>query len=473
MFCPNCNEPYDKDTVFCGNCGKQIAPLTARGATVAEPTILSYPDGFNHNAASGNVIPRRPVLQTPPSPPQLPSSPPGYTPPAELSDRASMSPAPSLGSLPTFQIPTARNHRARNLFIALVLVLLVGGVSAGVVALTRNGSTANTTKGTAGNGNNHVVAPPTISATAFFGDNLNGQGLSGALKLTTNGLGAPPAGFQYYAWMVDTNTENTLSLGVLTAQGQNFSLNFAGKTNLLGAGNKLEVTQEQGNPTLPSGKIVLSAKFPPLAFIHIKHLLFSFPTTPGKVGLLVGLRDQTQALDGQGTLLRSFSGKGPRAVSCVAQSIVNLIEGSHGQNTQPLGATCAFFNVSDVGDGFGLLNPGDPTSGYVALAAAHASLAATQTDTTDTIRLHAGHVQIATTNLKKWLTTIDNDALKLIANPGNTALIQEIVTLSGHTLNGVDLNDDEHVDPVPGEAGAITAYNHGQLMAQLTLLPGA
>jgi hypothetical protein len=472
MFCPNCNEPYEKDTVFCGKCGKQVAPLNARGATVAEPTILSNPGGFNPNSANGNVIPRGPFMQTPSSPPPLPSVPSAYTPPADLSNRAGIPPAgPAAGSLP----PDHRNHRARNIFIVLVLLLVVGGASAGLIAFARNnGSNNNTTTitATASNGNTKA-APATINALAFFSDSQNGQGHSSALKLTTSGLAAPPSGLQYYAWMVDKNAEKIVQLGALKAQGQNFSLNFAGKTNLVGAGNTLEITQEQGTPSVPVGTVVLSATYPPLAFVHIRHLLFSFDTTPGKVGLLVGLRDQARALNGQATLLKSLSGKDQRSVSCAAQSIVNLIEGNHGQNTQPLNSTCSFFNVNDVGDGFALLDPGNPTGGYVPLAAAHASLAATQSDTTDTIRLHAGHVQIATDNLKKWLPTIDNDALKLVNNPGNSGLIQEIVTLSDHVLNGVDLDNDEQVDPVPGEAGAVTAYTHGQLMAQLVLKPGA
>jgi hypothetical protein len=36
MFCINCNKSYEKDTLFCGDCGKQTASLNARGATVRE-----------------------------------------------------------------------------------------------------------------------------------------------------------------------------------------------------------------------------------------------------------------------------------------------------------------------------------------------------------------------------------------------------------------------------------------------------
>ncbi|HEV2662495.1 MAG TPA: hypothetical protein VGU68_17960, partial [Ktedonobacteraceae bacterium] len=277
----------------------------------------------------------------------------------------------------------------------------------------------------------------------------------------------------YYAWLVDTSAAKVLPLGALTAQGRNFTLDFAGKANLLGAGNQLEITQEKGTPSLPAGKVVLAGIFPPLAFIHIRHLLFSFGSTPGKVGLLVGLREQARALTEQATLLKSLSNRGSQAVSCGAQNIINLVEGVHGHNVQPLNAACSAFNVTNAGDGFGLFDPNDANGGYVILASGHAALAATQNDSTDTIRQHAGRVQIATDNLKKWLTSIDNDARQLTISPTNTALIQDIVTLSDHVLNGFDLNDNGQVDPISGEAGTITAYNEGQLMAQLPLATNA
>ncbi len=34
MQCPHCNAQLEDDTVFCGNCGKQIAPFQAQGPTV-------------------------------------------------------------------------------------------------------------------------------------------------------------------------------------------------------------------------------------------------------------------------------------------------------------------------------------------------------------------------------------------------------------------------------------------------------
>ena len=151
----------------------------------------------------------------------------------------------------------------------------------------------------------------------------------------------------------------------------------------------------------------------------------------------------------------------------MAQSIIDISEGLQGANYHPLSASCIAHTTSQAGDGFGILGVGG--SGYVATAAAHAGLAATQTDSTDNIRLHAHHVEIATDNIKGWVTTIDQDAQKLLTNPADTAAVSEIVAFSDHAFQGI-AGPDGQVNPVPGEAGAVTAYLHGQFMAILPLV---
>jgi hypothetical protein len=462
MVCPNCNTPFDRDTVFCGNCGQQVAPLRAPGPTVAEPIRSNIDSSY---APHNNMAQNEPTLLSP--------LPPGRTPPGDFSRWQGAAPTPPPSTPPQFQPPRPTNrHIGRNIFIVVVLVLLVGGATAGLIAFARNASNT-TTANNKPTAKSTAAIASTTSATVSFSDTSHSHTPNGALKLVTSGLAAPAPDSQYYAWLVDTGAEKTLPLGVLTAQGNNFILNFSGKTNLLGAGNQLEITQEKGTPSLPNQHAVLAATFPPLAFIHIRHLLFKFGSTPNNVGLLVGLREQAHILNDQATLLKNLTNQGPQAVSCGAQNILNLIEGVHGHNVQPLNAACASFNVTNVGDGFGLFDPNDANNGYVILVGEHASLAATQSDSTDNIRLHAGHVQIAVDNLKKWLTSIDNDAHQLTTNPGNTALIQDIATLSDHVLNGFDQNDNGQIEPIAGEAGVATAYNEGQLMAQLPLTTNA
>ncbi len=487
MQCPNCNAPIDEDTIFCGNCGNQVAPLHARGATVAEATeLLPSSGGQSYNDQSLSPFGGNFETQRASYPQQtLASQPRPYTPANVRSDPGLGSTPPLVSPTPPPSRPTRKNNRF-FVFLGIILVLLIIAVGLGGLALLRGnhntggntangGNTTNGGKTTTGNTTGNGAVGAGARALVSFGDSQNG-GNTSALKIAAEGLAAPPSGSQYVAWLEDVPNERFIQLGPLTlqstSQGQVYSLDFSSNnnTNLIGAGNMIEITQESGNVsglTAPTGQPLLSGTFPPNAFIHIRHLLFSFPSTPNHIGLLVGLREQAERLNGQALVLKNASVNGNQAaVRCVAQTIIDIAEGQNGQHYQQLPANCAQLNINQVDDGFGLLG-----NGYIATAAAHANLAATQKDSTDNIKIHAHHVIIATTNIQGWVTTVDKDAVFVLNNPGATKHIQEIVSLSNRALNGIDLNNDESVDPVPGEAGAITAYLHGQLMAMLTLTP--
>src|SRR5260370_40331567 len=98
-------------------------------------------------------------------------------------------------------------------------------------------------------------------------------------------------------------------------------------------------------------------------------------------------------------------------------------------------------------------------------------LAISQPDATSAMHQHAALLDIALTNITGWVTTIDQDALLLRANPANLTPVQAIVTLADTAYRGVDTNGDGQIDPVVGAAGALTAYQQGQLMPTLSLTP--
>ena len=449
MQCPQCNATLEEGTVFCGNCGKQIAPFQAKGSTVAYKGGGDE-DDFATIVSSGQG-PQRTMPQTPAR---------NYMPVPNTPYRGDTPP------LPPSPPPSQKNNFGRIALIAVLVLLVIAGGTIGVVALLRN----NTAPKSNHPGNTTLVSNATGAIS--FSDNQNGSGHSNVVAISATGLAAPPAGSQYDAWLIDTQNERLTALGTLTLnKNGTSSIKFAdGNNNLLSLGNKFEITLEKGAAPLPTGQVILSAAFPPLAFIHIKHLLFSFPNTPGKIGLLVGLVDQAQKLSSASQLLQSIvASHNTTAIQCAAQSIIDIVEGSQGSHYQPLANQCTFASIAEVGDGYGLLG----TGGYIANGEAHATLAATQSDTTPNIRVHAGHVGICLENMKGWITTIDQDALGLLNNPTNTAKVQEMVTLANHALNGVDTNGDESIDPVPGEGGANTAYFHAHLMAALVLAPGS
>jgi hypothetical protein len=320
---------------------------------------------------------------------------------------------------------------------------------------------------------------------AFLDGSSATPGGTDAIQIVLRNVSAPAAGHAYYAWIINQTSEQTTPLGQLRASQQTYTLRYASPAvgagagvNLLTLGDVIEVTLEQGSVALPVGKVVLSAKFPPQAFVHIQHLLVSFPTTPGKIGLLVGVLNQTQEVEAQATLLQNAaSAANATAVQCGAQSVLDIIEGAQGPHYRPLSATCQALNITLAGDGFGLLDitqvdqSSNAGTGYLDGASDHASLAATTPDATPTIKLHAGHVEIAVANIKRWLLTADQDALKLVAAPNNAAVVGDLVAVSDHAYHGVSVNSDQSIDPVSGQAGAVTAYEHGQFMATLTMRP--
>ena len=340
------------------------------------------------------------------------------------------------------------------LFATLLILLVLAGSTLAIAFLTQKSSAISSASG----------------QVTFFANQNDLAGQTNALHIAIQHLQVPSGGNHYQAWIVNDSTEAILALGRLSGNGQIWSLTYnGGSHNLLEVGDKLEITQEQSIVQAPTGNVILESIFPVMAFAHIQHLLVSFPLTPGKVGMLIGLLQQTHLLDSQAAVLESVAGShNTVAVGCVTQSMLDIIEGTHSSHYHPLAGVCSEQYGVVPGDGFGLLG-----KGFVAGAEEHASLALSQKDATRVMRQHAKLMDIALTNINGWVTTIDQDLLNLQARPTDLSSIQAIVTLADNAYYGVDVNGDGQIDPVAGEAGATTAYQQGQLMATLTLVPVA
>ena len=379
-------------------------------------------------------------------PPKSPYSLHGFS--SELSFQA------ATNTKPGFMQRLQGKSRQRFILVASILLLLILAASTiGIALLSQKSSAMASASG-------QVI---------FFSSQNDPAGQTNALTITIQHLVAPPGGNSYQAWIINAQNEGITSLGKLTEQGKTWSLTYRGtNVNLLNIGGSLEITQEQGTVNAPTGKAILVGTFPNKAFQHIQHLLVGFPATPDNVGMLVGVVQQTHLLDIQAALLQNVAtSQNPGAISCVTQSMLNIIEGTQGTHYQQLSALCLQQNVTANGDGFGLLG-----KGFLAGAEEHASLALSQPDATAGMRQHAALMDIALNNITGWVTTIEQDVLNLHAHPAAVASVQQITTLADDAYHGVDINGDGQIDPVAGEAGAITAYQQGQLMATLVLAPG-
>jgi hypothetical protein len=471
MNCPNCNAPVDQETIFCGNCGYKIAPQIAPGVTVAEATQQvsgvderqSYPPRDNSYSPTlqvsnpaNNEQRYSPYIKSP----AQAGLPPVQTPPPQI--------------MPPAEGRTSR----RTVFLIGALIVLVIVASGALVTILQNlgkpsTSTASATKVVSSAPTSQVAASGAF-ATAFFSDSIQAPGSTDTVKITASNLSAPASGYQYSVWIVDDASERLTALGALQPQTGSLSLAYTNPqhVNLLSLGTEFRVTLEKQGSTTITGKTVLTASMPTGAFTHVRHLLFHFDTTPKNVGLLVGLHQEASLLFAQANLLQTAQNQhNTAATQCYAQSILDIIGGTHGQLYMPLAPACASANLVDPGDGFGLLDLSGNGNGYVALAKAHAGFAAQAPDTTETVKIHSQHVQICMDNIAGWLKDIQSDAQNILQNKGTDTQVKEIGQRANLVLNGTDLNNDESVDPVPGEGGATTGYIHGQLMAQLRLDP--
>ncbi|HEV2579478.1 MAG TPA: hypothetical protein VGT44_01390, partial [Ktedonobacteraceae bacterium] len=404
-----------------------------------------YERGWNGNSSNGISGEDHTVVQTR-SPSQSPGSHSLHGFPED--EPLSLLDAPRPAMMRRF----GSRQRQRTLIIAsLVALLVIGSVITGFALLAQKG----------------VATAHTTGVVTFFASSPEAQ--TNELRLSIGNLPTPPSGSVFDAWIIDDHTEQVLGLGTLANNGQSWTLTFnAENTDLLAVGDKIEVTQEQGKVTVPTGQIMLVGTFPANSYAHVLHLLVAFPGTPGQVGFLIGLLAQSHLLDNQAAVLQSvFASKNTNAIECVTQSMLDIIGGSHDPHYKPLTNGCAQQNVTAAGDGFGMLGK----AGYVAGVEEHASLALSQSDATVAMHQHATLMNVALTNISGWVTTVQQDLLQLQAHPTDQSSMQQIVMMADNAYHGVDINGDGQIDPVPGEAGAITAYQQGQLMATVTLSP--
>ena len=291
-------------------------------------------------------------------------------------------------------------------------------------------------------------------------------------------LRTPADGTQYEAWLVGDSNELRKSLGVLTqdASGK-YVLSYLDpkSRNLLDGFSHLEITIEP-NPDSspnPSNNIAYSSAIPAGSLMHIRHLLVRFDTTPNNIGMTVGLVNTSKLVkDAADAMVSAFESGNTKNIHSNAETIINLIAGKQDQNNYK--DWDGNGKINDPGDGYGLLLNGDQ-AGYVGGTIDHAELSAAAPDSTSDIRMHSQHVVICATNVEGWATQLRDTAIRIVQAQSDQNVetdVRSASTLANQILNGIDINGNESIDPIPGEGGAITAYQHADYMTDMPILPG-
>lgn len=317
-----------------------------------------------------------------------------------------------------------------------------------------------------------TTRPPTVGVMRF-------QDVAAALDGVTvkvSGMPFPDQGSHYEAWL--TLGENRRSLGVLELdENGDGALSFADpqSRNLLERFDTMEITLEPSPDSSPntSGRVVFSSGIISESLMHVRHLLVSISNTPNQIGLVHGMMTDARLVDEYANaMLASFDASDDAAMRANAEAVVNLIVGSQSDLYADHDGDG---NLNDPGDGYGLLLNGD-SPGYTGGVFSHAQYSMQAAGAPDTVQLHGMHVLISVENVEHWSVDLRDLVLSVLQNPSDASTrgaLVKIVALADQIVSGVDLDGNERVDPVAGEGGAWTVYDHAYYMADMEILFGA
>jgi hypothetical protein len=295
------------------------------------------------------------------------------------------------------------------------------------------------------------------------------------VTVTALDLPLPPEGQQYEAWLVGQSTESRRSLGLLALDADGAGkLTFVDEQgrNLLERYDTLELRLEPSpdpSPN-PSETLAYSLTLPSESLAHVRHQLVAFPITPANNGLVDGLLRQTSLLNDLSQEMLAASANGDAAgVRRNAEGMLNVLVGGQSEDHRDWDADGT---ALDPGDGFGLLLNGD-SPGYIQGSADHSSYAANAADATQNMIVHGTHVETCTHNMEGWAPQLRDLLKQVLQTAGGTAelepMVRQAAALANEMLEGTDLNGNEQIEPVPGEGGARTAYQHAFYMADISI----
>jgi hypothetical protein len=170
-------------------------------------------------------------------------------------------------------------------------------------------------------------------------------------------------------------------------------------------------------------------------------------------------------------MLASFEAGNETDARLQAEKILNIIVGIQSEDHKDWNGDGA---IDDPGDGFGLLLNGDNV-GYIQGTFSHANLALTSPDANRNMLVHGEHVKVAANNISEWAPQLRDQLIAVLEAPSGSSeiggMIRQAVVLANQMLSGVDINGNENIEPIPGEGGALTAYDHSYYMADIVVFP--
>ncbi|MBN2117959.1 MAG: protein kinase [Anaerolineales bacterium] len=299
----------------------------------------------------------------------------------------------------------------------------------------------------------------------------DGAAIANTVYVYTATMPPAPEGSRYQAWLMEDDAEQRISIGILRIgldnKGAIIYWDEKGQ-NLIGKYSALEITLEPDpdpNPN-PSNTVAYSVRLPEGGLTHVRHLLFSFGTTPNQIGFIHGLNKDTNLLaQSAEQMLAAFEEDDEDAVLLQAENMLNLIVGNQSEEYKDWNGNG---KTDDPGDGYGLLLNGDHL-GYIQGTFTHASLALTALDATPNMIANGDYVKVCANNVSDWTAQLRVQLIEMLKDPDSLdeEIVRQVTALAKQIRTGLDVNGNEKVEPIPGEGGARTAYEHAYYMADM------
>ena len=298
----------------------------------------------------------------------------------------------------------------------------------------------------------------------------DGSATADQAALMAVALLAPPSGNQYEVWLV--NEEERLSLGILSLDGTGRGeLVFTREegTNLIANYSGVELTVEPSPDDDPesSGVVAYSFYLPEAGLTSLRYILSSFPNTPDQTALIQGLNTNIQTLDELAKEMQRASANGNTdRVLLYAEAILNILVGeespSHKDWTED-------GQVDDPSDGYGLVLNGR-NLGYLQALYIEANAIVNSAGASQPMTTHGENLMTSVQNLALWTQQLQELVTAILALPPDMdQKVTQAAALTDKMLNGIDLDEDGLIEPVPGEAGSQVAYEQAYRMADMPL----
>ena len=268
-------------------------------------------------------------------------------------------------------------------------------------------------------------------------------------------------------------------------------------TNLLDGLREIQITREPNNVSdatatesdisgaTPTGEVVYSSIFPPEALVHIRNLDVSFEGSSDNASLIEGLYYYSgsyinDAINGNTDfpdyipIVTAYDNENEATLRKRTEEVINMIVGDQSEQYLDYDGDGQFDDLVNGSNGYGSL-PNGEKAGYLQQTALEAQAAAEVPDTTANIRLQNGYLQTCIRNMEEWTNQILPLALELHNTPFGPEMepiIEQLSSLGSGLSNGVDANENQQVDPLEGECGAIQAYYYGIYMADFPIFVG-